>query len=137
MAQCGFGCLRVTGRKKANSANWTTVKANGIVALLIVAGMAIGVLVYQRYTLAAQGERAFQRLGCGGCHFSGAGPNLTHVVKKHDPKLLQQFIASPPQVYRERAMKPLNEGYMYMPDMHASPEDARAIVAYLRVLDEQ
>jgi len=113
------------------------MKTKSILALLIVAGMAVGVLVYQRYTLAAQGERTFQRLGCGGCHFSGAGPNLTHVVKKHDARLLESFIASPPQVYRERGMRPLNEGYMLMPDMHANQDDARAIVAYLRELDQQ
>jgi len=34
-------------------------------------------------------------------------------------------------------MKPLNEGYMLMPDMHASTDDAHDIVAYLRQLDKQ
>jgi hypothetical protein len=105
--------------------------------ILAVVAAATGVLIFQRYTLAERGERSFQRLGCGGCHFSGAGPNLTHVVQRHDPKLLERFIASPPEVYRERGMRPLNEGYMLMPEMHAGPEDARAIIAYLHALDQQ
>ena len=92
---------------------------------------------YEYDNAAARGERAFQRLGCGGCHFSGAGPNLTHIARKEDPKLLQRFIANPPEIYRERGMKSLNEGYMLMPDMHASPQDARDIVAYLRDLDRR
>ncbi|HVZ15900.1 MAG TPA: cytochrome c [Terriglobales bacterium] len=105
--------------------------------LLVVAAIAGGVLLYQRYSLPQRGERAFQRLGCGGCHFSGAGPNLTHVVRRQDPKFLEQFIANPPAVYRQRGMRPLNDGYMLMPDMHASPDDAAAIVAYLHDLDKE
>lgn len=92
---------------------------------------------YEHNNAAAQGERAFKQLGCGGCHFSGAGPNLTHVVRRQSPKFLEQFIANPPEVYRERGERSLNEGYMLMPDMHATPEDARDIVAYLQELDRQ
>ena len=109
----------------------------GGILLAVVILLCSGIWWYEHETAAARGERAFQRLGCGGCHFSGAGPNLTHVVRRQDPKLLEQFIANPPKVYRERGMRSLNEGYMLMPDMHASPEDAREIVAYLRELDKQ
>ena len=103
-----------------------------LVAATIVVG---GIVWYQHDSAAARGEQAFQRLGCGGCHFSGGGPNLTHIVHKDDPKLIERFIANPEAVYRERGMKSLNEGYMLMPDMHASPEDARDIVAYLKEVD--
>jgi hypothetical protein len=112
------------------------MKFKAIVLVVVAVGLAVGILVYQRYTPARRGERAFQQLGCGGCHFSGAGPNLTHVVRKRDPRLLERFIASPSDVYRERGMRPLNDGYMLMPEMHAGA-DARTIVAYLRELDEQ
>ncbi|MGZ4787275.1 MAG: c-type cytochrome [Terriglobales bacterium] len=113
------------------------MKIKTISLILAMAGAAVGVSLYQRYTLAERGERTFQRLGCGGCHFSGAGPNLTHVVQKHDPEFLERFIASPDAVYHERGMRPLNDGYMLMPEMHASPEDAKAIIEYLRKLDRE
>lgn len=113
------------------------MKIKAISVVLAVIGMASGVLLYQRYSLAARGERTFQTLGCGGCHFSGAGPNLTHVVNKRDQQLLERFIVSPAAIYRERGSRPLNDGYMLMPEMHASANDAKAIVAYLRELDRQ
>jgi hypothetical protein len=99
--------------------------------------VAAGTLIYERCSLARKGERDFVRLGCTGCHFSGAGPNLTHVVRRRNPVLLERFIVNPADVYRERGMKPLNEGYMLMPDMHATSSDASEIVAYLRELDAQ
>jgi len=113
------------------------MKIKTISVILAVLAISTGVLLYQRYSLAERGERTFQRLGCGGCHFSGAGPNLTHVVRKHDTGLLEKFIASPAAVYRERGMRPLNDGYMLMPEMHATTDDASAIIAYLRELDKQ
>jgi len=113
--------------------NW---KHAGI--LLAIVGVACaGVWIYQANSAATRGEKAFQRLGCGGCHFSGAGPNLTHIVRNQDAHLLERFIASPSTVYRERDMKSLNEGYMLMPDMHATPEDARDIVAYLEEMNRE
>lgn len=96
-----------------------------------------GIAWYENDNSAARGEHDFQRLGCGGCHYTGAGPNLTHVVGRQDPKFLERFIANPPEIYRERKMRPINPGYMLMPDMHASAADAREIVAYLRELDKQ
>lgn len=74
----------------------------------------------------------FVERGCTGCHFSGAGPTLTHVVSKHDPKMLERFILDPPAFYRERDMRPLNAGYMLMPKVKVSEQDVRLILAYLR-----
>jgi len=111
------------------------MKAIGLV--LVAAGMAAAVLVYQRYTPARRGERAFQQLGCSGCHFSGAGPNLTHAAHRRDREFLERFIANPPEVYGERGMRSLNDGYTLMPDIHASVANAKAITAYLVELDKQ
>jgi cytochrome c551/c552 len=102
-----------------------------VLALFLVANL------YERLTLAKRGEKTFARLGCGGCHFSGGGPNLTHVVRKHNAVLLQKFIRSPQEVYRERDGQPLNPGYMLMPNMDASDDDARAIIAYLNELNKE
>jgi hypothetical protein len=105
-----------------------------LVAALVMAS-AIGVWLYQRYTPARRGERRFAELGCTGCHFSGAGPNLTHVIRKHDRALLERFIPDSPSVYRERKGAPLNAGYMLMPKGKATAEDVQVILAYLQELD--
>ena len=104
--------------------------------LLAIVGVACaGVWTYQMNSAAERGEKDFQRLGCGGCHFSGAGPNLTHIVRTQDAHLLERFIASPSTIYQERGMRSIHEGYMLMPDMHATPEEAHHIVAYLQQLN--
>lgn len=82
-------------------------------------------------TPAVRGERAFHRLGCTACHTNGPGPDLAKISHTQDPKFLERFIANPPAVYQQRGERPINEGYVLMPDMHATPNDARDIVAYL------
>lgn len=104
---------------------------------IFILAIGAGLLFYRRYSDAARGEREFSALGCTGCHFSGAGPNLTHVVRKLDAKFLERFIQEPAAVYSERNGRPLNDGYMLMPKVNVSPEQAKHIVAYLRALDEQ
>ncbi len=76
------------------------------------------------------------RLECNACHFSGAGPNLTHVARKYDRAFLEQFITDPPSIYRDRKGAPLNTGFMMMPNVHATPADAKVIVSYLADLDQ-
>jgi Cytochrome c len=81
-----------------------------------------------------RGAHDFDRLGCYACHTKGPGPNLAQVVRTQDSKFLEQFIANPSKIYEQRGMRPLNEGYTLMPDMHATPQDAREIVVYLQSL---
>ena len=135
----GEECAEITGSNVLlrHTVSESMYRKKMITLMVAVVGVVASVIVYQQYSLPQRGERAFQRLGCPGCHFTGAGPNLTHAVRRYDAKLLEQFIANPPAVYRQRGMKPLNEGHMLMPDMHASSSDAQAIVAYLSELDEQ
>ena len=109
--------------------------ARKLILLLLAAGMLASVLLWERYSLARQGERDFAALGCVSCHFSGGGPNLTHVVRKHDDKLLSQFIGDPGSVYRARNMQSLNEGFGHMPQLQTTPQNVRAIIAYLHELD--
>lgn len=107
--------------------------------ILVIAAVlgALVVIVIQRYSAAERGERRFVELGCAGCHFSGGGPNLTNVVKKHDDALLERFILDPQTVYKERNMKSLNEGYNYMPRVISTRDDVRDIVAYLHEMNKQ
>jgi len=113
--------------------NWR-VSGPLLAAVLIIAAVA---LLYERNNAAARGQRDFERLGCTACHLAGAGPNLTHIVRRQDPKFIERFIENPPAIYEQRGMRPINEGYTLMPDMHATPDDARDIVAYLESLDGQ
>ena len=106
-------------------------------AAVAAVALCLASIASERLTLSRRGEESFARLGCGGCHFSGGGPNLTHVVNKHNDALLERFIQNPQSVYRERKGQPLNVGYMLMPNMNATHEDARAIIAYLRELNKQ
>jgi hypothetical protein len=62
---------------------------------IVVLVAAAAIWGMQAYSPAQRGERAFAQLGCIGFHFSGSGPNLTHVVKKHDDALLVRFISDP------------------------------------------
>jgi cytochrome c2 len=111
------------------------VKKATLLGLLVPIAL-MAVLVAQHYSPARRGERAFAQLGCTGCHFSGAGPNLTHAVRKHDPAFLEQFLLDPMAVYGRRNGEPLNHGYMRMPKMNATPDDVRNILAYLAELDK-
>jgi len=104
---------------------------------IAVIAICLGVAVYQRNTLARRGEETFTRLGCSGCHFSGAGPNLTHVLNKHDAAFVEGFIQDPSRIYVERHGQTLNQGYMPMPNLGVSADDAHAIVAYLKELNKQ
>jgi Cytochrome c len=109
-------------------------KASLTAGLAVVAAVAIMLIQYN--SAARRGERAFTRLGCTGCHFSGAGPNLTHVLRKHDRKLLEQFILDPQSVYKQRNREPLNRGYMLMPRMQVTSPDVHDILAYLADLNQ-
>jgi cytochrome c2 len=97
----------------------------------------LAIVIYDRLTLSRRGEQTFARLGCGGCHFSGGGPNLTHVTSRRSEAQLNKFIQNPQNVYRERNGQSLTSGYMLMPNMNATSEDAQAIIAYLKELNQQ
>jgi len=105
--------------------------------LLAVAIVVSSILLWERNSLAREGERDFQRLGCTGCHFSGGGPNLTHVVRKHDDAMLTAFISDPEAIYRTRNSQSLNEGFGNMPRLDVTPREVRSIIAYLHELDRE
>jgi len=111
--------------------NWKPTTGALAAALILAAGAC------SHDTPAARGQRDFERLGCSACHTKGPGPDLAKLIQIQDPKFLERFISDPSAVYEQRGMRPLNEGYTLMPDMHATPQDAREIVAYLESLDRR
>ena len=88
-------------------------------------------------SLVAQGQQAFMRYGCVGCHTMGAmsnakvGPVLTHLASRttiaggifpNDSLHLAQWIGDPPR------QKPGS----IMPNMHVPPQDLAALIAFLQ-----
>jgi hypothetical protein len=110
------------------------IKLSAIVLILIAASL--GGWAYYRQSQIEHGQQAFKRLGCGDCHFAGGAPNLSTVTKRYDRTTLVRFIQDPETIYRERGKRPLNANYFPMPDPHASPADAKSIVAYLASLSK-
>ncbi len=100
-----------------------------MISALVVAAM-LGAWSFERQAKIERGQKAFRRLGCVACHFSGGAPSLTGVTDRYDQKTLTRFILNPEDVYRERGKRPLNAGFYPMPNPHASPRDASDIVAY-------
>ncbi len=90
-----------------------------------------------RGSVAEQGEQAFRRFGCIGCHTMGTmsnalvGPNLTHLGSRttiagglfpNDSAHLARWLADPP------GEKPGS----IMPNMHVPPADLATLIAFLR-----
>ena len=107
------------------------------IAIVVALAVFVAVIAYEHDAPARRGEETFNRLGCSSCHFSGAGPNLTHELNKHDEAFLERFIQDPSALYTERHGQTLNPGYMPMPNLGVSAEDAHDIVAYLKQLNKQ
>jgi mono/diheme cytochrome c family protein len=86
---------------------------------------------YHSYQLEL-GKRAFARLGCASCHFSGGGPNLAYVLPQYDEKTVEDFIRDPEAVYRRLGRKPLNPGFAIMHRVKASDAEVTAMAKYLK-----
>lgn len=82
--------------------------------------------------LAIHGQDLVQKDGCEGCHgVSGVAPDLHGVAAKWSRADLVRWLEDTNTIYRERKRKPLNAGFSEMPSMNASPDDAKAMAAYL------
>ncbi len=101
----------------------------GLVVVVLCAVYAIW--AWQKQAQINRGHETFTRLGCPTCHFNGGGPDLRGVTKKYDHNTIVRFIQNPNTIYAERGHGPLNEGWMMMPNMHATSDDANAIYHYL------
>src|SRR5438445_966987 len=96
-----------------------------------------GAATVPRGSVAAQGEQAFRRYGCIGCHTMGTmsnalvGPNLTHLGSRttiagglfpNDSAHLARWLSDPP---REKPGS-------IMPNMHVPAADLATLIAFLR-----
>ena len=95
--------------------------------LLIVAG---GGAFYYAHQV-AEGQKAFERLGCPTCHMAGGAPSLAQVGRKYDRATFVAWVSDPETVYTRLGRKPLNPGYLPMPRVAASHHDIETISYFL------
>lgn len=102
------------------------ITITAVVAITVVASWAI----WSEWQI-SRGQRAFAAAGCAQCHLAGGAPGLQNVAAKFDRQTLARFIRNPEDIYRERGVRVLNEGYMPMPKVDVSAADSKAIATFL------
>ena len=91
--------------------------------------------------LAARGELLFEEKTCSECHYmdrSSRGPPLGGVTEKRTPQWLAKMIMHPERMVRldPVAKEQLREYMCMMPDLGVTPEQTRALLAYLATQPE-
>jgi mono/diheme cytochrome c family protein len=87
--------------------------------------------VFYRGRQVAEGQKAFERLGCQSCHMAGGAPSLAQVGRKYDRRTLVDWLNDPETVYARLGRKPLNPGYVTMPRQPISRRDIERISYFL------
>ncbi len=91
---------------------------------------------------AANGEKAYLKGGCNGCHVIGqvsSGPDLTGVLLRHEngEKWVADFIKDPSKFYEDEYIKSMiNYFNLRMPNQHMSDQEIKDIIEYLKWVDE-
>ena len=91
---------------------------------------------------ASNGEKAYLRGGCNGCHVIGqvsSGPDLTGVLLRHEngEKWVADFIKDPAKFYEDDYIKAMiNYFNLRMPNQHMKDEEIKDIIEYLKWVDE-
>ena len=99
--------------------------------LVLFLWLAVTATVLFRDHQVAEGQKAFERLGCATCHGAGGAPSLAHVARKYDRGTFVDFVTDPETIYARLGRKPLNPGYPPMPRLDATPRDIQAISYFL------
>ena len=92
--------------------------------------------VPQDDALADKGKKVFKSKGCAACHKMEkklVGPALSGVTERRDAEWLAKMILHPDEMLKhdETAKKLLAEHMTPMPNQGVTPEEAKAIIAYL------
>lgn len=88
--------------------------------------------------LAARGETLFRNKGCVACHSIGGGrlvgPDLEGVTERRELEWIHRMIVSPDSMLRHdpTARELLAEYFTPMTDMQVKPDEARALIHFLR-----
>jgi cytochrome c len=92
--------------------------------------------------LATQGENLFKAKGCTACHAYGkrlTGPDLKGVTQRRTAQWMEHQILHPEVMTKEDPIsKQLLATYMVqMSNQGLKPEEAKAVIEYLKKLDEE
>lgn len=92
--------------------------------------------------LASQGENVFKAKGCTACHAYGkrlTGPDLKGVTQRRTATWMEHQILHPEVMTKEDPIsKQLLATYMVqMSNQGLKPEEAKAVIEYLKKLDEE
>lgn len=92
--------------------------------------------------LAATGEKLFKAKGCTACHAYGkrlTGPDLKGVTQRRTAAWMEQQILHPDVMTKEDPIaKELLAKYMVqMSNQGLKPEEAKAVIEYLKKMDEE
>lgn len=90
---------------------------------------------------AVRGESLFAQRGCKACHAYGArltGPDLKGVTRRRSAEWMERQITHPDVMTKEDpiAIQLLAEYVAQMANVGLSPEEARAVIEYLKKLDD-
>jgi cytochrome c2 len=89
--------------------------------------------------LAKKGEKLFDKKGCGACHAAGkrkVGPPLEGVTDRREPEWIAKMIQHPEEMLKKdpTARKLLKKYGTRMANQDVSPDQAKALIAYLATL---
>jgi len=92
--------------------------------------------------LAEQGEKLFQTKGCSACHTFGkkmSGPDLQGVTTRRTAAWMENQILHPDVMVKEDPIskKLFAEMMLQMPNQGLKPEEARAVIEYLKHKDHE
>ena len=92
--------------------------------------------------LAEAGEQLFKDKGCSACHAFGAklsGPDLVNVTQRRTAQWMEQQILHPEVMVKEDPIsRQLMATHMLqMPNQGLKPEEARAVIEYLKHRDQE
>jgi mono/diheme cytochrome c family protein len=95
------------------------------------------------HELAERGEEAFKNKGCTACHTIGkgklTGPDLAGVTQRRKLEWIENQILHPEEMLeKDPIAKELLATYLIrMPNQGVTPEEAKAIIMYLREQDSE
>ena len=89
---------------------------------------------------AANGEKAYLRGGCNGCHVIGqvsSGPDLTGALKRKGEKWTYEFTLNPESKFNEPYTKAMIQYFnLRMPNQHMTEAETKDIIEYMKWIDD-
>ena len=138
LSGCGKSDAPASASPSSSSSSGAVASTSGGVAAVSKydAGPRAGEIAVNE-ELAEQGEKLFQTKGCSACHAFGrkmSGPDLNGVTMRRTALWMENQILHPEVMTKEDPIshKLLGEMALQMPNQGLTPEQARAVIEYLK-----